>query len=90
MMEEFLRRIDVFHELHSYGVSVRKEPGRSVFQERVKRNVGFDPTSAYQTMQVPNGRDPDVVTEWETYSAEDCNRREQRGHESLQEKYARE
>ena len=72
--EEFLCRIDIFCELDSYDMSVPQEQGRSVFQECVKRNVGFDPASVYQTMQVPKGRDLDVVPERETYLAEDSKR----------------
>ena len=88
--EEFLRRIDVFHELDSYDVSAPKEPGKSVFQGRVERSIDFDPASAYQAAQVLDMRDPDVVPEWKPYSAEECRRWEQQGHESLREKYGTE
>ena len=77
--EEFLRRIDVFHELDSYDVSAPMEPGKSILQERVERNIDFDPESAYQAVQVLDMRDPSVKPEWKTYSAEECKRWEQQG-----------
>ena len=87
--EEFLRRIDVFHELDSYDVSAPKEPGKSIFQERGERNIDFDPEAAYQAVQVLDMRDPNVAPERKTYSAEECKRWEQQGHESLRKKYGK-
>lgn len=88
--EEFLRSIDVFHELDSYDVSAPKEPGKNIFQERGERSIDFDPEAAYQAVQVLDMRDPSVKPEWKTYSAEECRRWEQQGHESLREKYGEE
>lgn len=61
-----------------------------MMRERAERNIDFNPASAYQTVQVFDGGDPDVALEWKTYSAEECKRQEQHGHESLREKYGKE
>ena len=87
--EEFLRRIDVYHDLESYQVSAPESPDKSVFQERVERDIDFDPADAYPaTMQVLDLGSPDP--KWETYTAEELVRRDRQGHESLPEKYGRE
>ena len=87
--EEFLRRIDVYHNLESYQVSAPESPGKSVSQERIEQDIDFDPTDAYpETVQWLDLSVPDP--KWETYTAEELVRRDRQGHESLREKYGRE
>lgn len=87
--EEFLRRIDVYHDLESYQVRAPEEAGKSIFQKRVERDIDFDPEYTYpKTMQVLDMSVPDP--KWETYTAEELVRRDRQGHESLREKYGRE
>ncbi|MBE7009634.1 MAG: hypothetical protein E7422_11100 [Ruminococcaceae bacterium] len=85
--EEFLRRIDVYHELESYEVSAPSAPGKSLLQRRVEQSIDFDPATAYQTMQVLDLGDPDPA--WRIETAEEQARQERRGHESLREKYGK-
>ena len=87
--EEFLRRIDVYHDLESYQVSAPEEAGKSVFQERVEQDIDFDPVDAYPaTMQWLDLGSPDPI--WKTYTTEALAQRDRQGHESLREKYGRE
>ena len=86
--EEFLRHIDVYHELESYDVAAPDAQGKSVFQERIERDVDFDPATAYQTMQVLELGEPEPA--WRTETAEEQARRERRGHEGLREKFGKE
>ena len=86
--EEFLRRIDVYHELESYEVSVPNAPDKSVLQQRIERDIDFDPALAYQTMQVLDLGESEPA--WRTETAEEQARQERRGHESLREKFGKE
>ena len=86
--EEFLRRIDIYHELESYEVSVPNSPDKSVLQQRIERDIDFDPALAYQTMQVLDLEEPEPA--WWIETAEEQLRQERRGHESLREKFGKE
>lgn len=86
--EEFLRRIDIYHELENYEVSVPNSPGKSVLQQRTERDIDFDPALAYRTMQVLVLEDPEPA--WWIETAEEQLRQERRGHKSLREKFGKE
>ena len=86
--EEFLRRIDVYHELESYEVSVPNSPDKSVLQQRIERDIDFDPALAYQTIQVLDLEESEPA--WWIETTEEQLRQERRGHESLREKFGKE
>lgn len=85
--EEFLRRIDINHDLESYEVSAPEATGKSVLQGRIEQSVDFDSSMAYQTMQVLDLSDPEPM--WRIETAEAQMQRHRHGHESLREKYRR-
>lgn len=86
--EEFLRRIDIFHDLGSYEVSKADAPGKSILQERIEQNIDFEPESVYPTMHELDLSGPEPT--WKTYTAEELAQKEQQGHESLRDKYGKE
>lgn len=84
--EEFLRRIDTTHELESYETGKSERIGQTVWQKRVAGDIAFDPEVCYpEKFQLLDLRAADA--EWEVYTADDLRRREQRGHQSLRERY---
>ena len=48
--EEFLRRIDLCHDLESYDVDAPKFPSKSVWRMRVERDIRFDPYREYSDL----------------------------------------
>ena len=84
--EEFLRLIDTAHALKSYEVEqIIPEDEETAWQKRVRSDLDFDPVRAYFPVQhldlvKPNPR-------WELRAAEDQIREDQKGHQSLREKY---
>lgn len=84
--EEFLRRIDMTHELSSYEADKAELVEKTVWQRRVACNIGFDPETHYpEAIQVIDlgAEEP----EWKLLTADDLRRQDQEGHQSLREKY---
>lgn len=84
--EEFLRRIDTTHELGSYKTGKAELVKEAVWQSLMAGDLGFDPETHYpEVMQVLdlNVGDP----KWELCTADDLRREDQKGHQSLREKY---
>ena len=87
--EEFLRKIDITHELTSYEVDKIDLPDEpSLWQQLVARDFRFDPErhfpeeKAHLILGVP---DP----QWQILTADDLRREAQKGHQSLKEKYGK-
>lgn len=87
--EEFLRKIDIMHDLEDYTVDeVPAPPADTVWQQMVAGNIRFDPERHYPEtfMQLDLGTDD---PQWQTCSADDLWRRDQAGHQSLRGKYGK-
>lgn len=84
--EEFLRRIDTTHELENYEAGKAELVKETAWQRMVAGDLGFDPEAHYpKMMQV---LDLGVVEpKWELCTADDLRREDQKGHQSLREKY---
>lgn len=84
--EEFLRRIDMTHELSSYEADKAELVEETVWQRRVAGNIGFDPETHYpEAIQVIDlgAEEP----EWKLLTADDLRRKDQEGHQSLRDRY---
>ena len=84
--EEFLRRIDVAHELNSYETGKAELIEETMWQRLVAGDFSFAPETYYpEAMQVLDlgAAEP----KWELYTADDLQRQDQKGHQSLREKY---
>lgn len=89
--EEFLRAIDINHELDSYEATVTQPSDlrSSEWRRLVERNINFDPSKRYQDMMhLDLGKGSDA--QWEIISAEDQIKADHEGHESLRDKYRKE
>ena len=84
--EEFLRRIDMAHELNSYEADKAELVEETAWQNRVASDFRFDSETYYpEAMQVLDlGA---VEPKWELRTAEDLRKEDQKGHQSLREKY---
>ena len=87
--EEFLRKIDITHELTSYEAGKIDLPdGPSKWQQLVERDFRFDPERYFpEKMARLNLSDPDP--QWQILTADDLRRAAQKGHQSLKEKYGK-
>jgi len=86
--EEFLRRIDMTHELESYEAGKAELVEETVWQNRVHGDFSFDPETYYPEMiQVLDlgAAEP----KWEIYTADHLRKQEQQGHQSLREKHGK-
>ena len=86
--EDFLRRIDTTHELASYETDKAELAGETVWQRMVAVNLSFDAETHYpETMQVLDlgAENP----QWELRTADELRCEDQKGHQSLQEKYSK-
>lgn len=85
--EEFLRGIDLFHELETYKVGKRvlPVPDETRWRGELKANLDFDPAVMYQGATTLNlsGDDP----QWEIFSPQEQQDAARGGHGSLREKY---
>ncbi len=89
--EEFLRRIDITHELDSYETDRAEQIGQTVWQQRVAGDISFDPEVRYpETMQCLDIDLGVAEPKWELYTEDDLRRQEQKGHQSLRERYGKE
>jgi len=86
--EKFFRRIDTTHELMSYEAGKITFVVETAWQKRAAHSVGFDRETAYpEEMLLLDLREPDA--KWECLTADDLRRRDQKGHQSLWEKYGK-
>ncbi|MCH5352130.1 MAG: hypothetical protein J1E06_01475 [Acutalibacter sp.] len=88
-IEKFLRRIDTTHELKSYEADKAELVEETVWQHMVTGDFNFDAETHYpETMQVLDlgAEDP----KWELQTADELRREDQKGHQSLREKYGKE
>ena len=86
--EDFLRRIDTTHELGSYEAGKVELMEETVWQNRVAGDFGFDSETYYpEAMQVLDlgAAEP----KWELRTADDLRREDQKGHQSLREKFGK-
>lgn len=86
--EEFLRRIDTTRELESYEAGKAELVEETAWQRMVAGNFAFDAEAHYPEMiQV---LDLGVVKpKWELLMADDLQREDREGHQSLREKYGK-
>ena len=86
--EDFLRRIDMTHELESYEADKAELVEETMWQRMVAGSLSFDPETHYpETMQVFD-LDAEKST-WELRTADDLRRENQAGHQNLREKYGK-
>ena len=86
--EDFLRRIDMTQELTSYETDKAELAEETDWQRLVAGKFNFDPEAHYpEAMQVLDLREP--KPKWKLYTAEDLRREDQKGHQSLREKYGK-
>ena len=86
--EDFLRRIDMTHELENYETDKAELVDETVWQRMVASDFGFDAETHYpETMQVLDldAEEP----EWELRTADELRREAQKGHQGLREKYGK-
>ena len=86
--EDFLRRIDMTHELESYETDKAELADETVWQRMVANDLGFDSETHYpETIQALDlgAENP----EWELWTADELRREDQKGHQSLREKYGK-
>ena len=86
--EGFLRRIDTTHELESYETDKAELVEETAWQRMVAADFSFDAGTHYpETMQVLDLRAEEP--KWELLTADDLRRADQKGHQSLREKYGK-
>ena len=86
---EFLRKIDTTHELENYETDKAELVEETIWQRMVAGDLGFDAEEHYpMTMQVLDlgAENP----QWELRTADKLRREDQKGHQSLREKYGKE
>ena len=86
--EEFLRRIDMTHELENYETDKAELVDETVWQRMVAGNLSFDPETHYPEMIQAldlGAENP----EWELWTADELRREDQKGHQSLREKFGK-
>ena len=86
--EEFLRRIDMTHELESYEAGKAELVEETAWQRMVAGNFAFDAETHYpEIIQVLDLRAEEP--KWELYTADDLRREDQKGHQSLRKRYGK-
>lgn len=86
--EEFLSRIDITHELTSYETEKTELVEETDWQRLVAGKFSFDPVTHYpEEIQVLDLCA--LKPEWKLYTADDLRREDQKGHQSLREKYGK-
>ena len=86
--EDFLRQIDMTHELESYETDKTELAEETAWQRMVAGNLGFDAETHYpETMQILDlgVKEP----KWELRTGDKLRRENQKGHQSLREKYGK-
>lgn len=86
--EEFLRRIDTTCELNSYEADKVALVEETNWQRLVAGDFSFDAETYYpEAMQVLDLRAAEP--KWETHTADELRRQDQKGHQSLRERYGK-
>ena len=86
--EEFLQKIDTTRELKNYEVDKAELVGETVWQNMVAGNLNFDTETHYPETML----ELDLGVEepkWELRTADELRRENQKGHQSLREKYGK-
>ena len=86
--EEFLRQIDMTHELKSYETDKAELADETVWQRMVANDLGFDSETHYPEMMQVLDLDAEELT-WGLRTADELRRKDQKGHQSLREKYVK-
>ena len=86
--KKFLRRIDTTHELKSYEADKAELVEETVWQRMVAVNFAFDAETHYPEtiLELDLGAEE---PKWELRTADELRREDQRGHQSLREKYGK-
>ena len=86
---EFLRKIDTTHELESYEADKAELVEETVWQRMVAGDLSFDAEMHYPEtmMELDLGAEK---PEWELRTVDELRREDQKGHQSLREKYGKE
>ncbi len=87
--EEFLRKIDTTHEMKSYETGKAEFAEETVWQRRVASDLTFDPESCYPEEMMFLDLSPRAKGTWELLTRDGLRRHDQRGHQSLREKYGK-
>ena len=86
--EDFLRRIDTTHELKSCEVDKTELVEETVWQRMVAVNLAFDAETHYPEMMLELDLGAEN-SQWELRTADDLRHEDQKGHQSLREKYGK-
>ena len=86
--EEFLRRIDTTNELKSYEADRAELVEETAWQRMVASNLGFDAVTHYPETMLELDLGAEEPT-WELRTADELRREDQKGHQSLRDKYGK-
>ena len=86
--EEFLRRIDMTHEVESYDTDKAELVDETMWQRMVAGDLGFDAETHYPEMMQTLDLDAEGP-KWELRTADELRREDQKGHQSLREKFGK-
>ena len=86
--EEFLRRIDTTHELKSYETDKAELVEETAWQRMVAGDLGFDAETHYPETMLERDLGAEEP-KWELRTADELRREDQKGHQSLWEKYGK-
>ena len=86
--KEFLQRIDMTHELESYETDKTELAEETTWQRMVAGDLGFDEETHYPEtiLELDLGAEE---PKWELRTADDLRREDQKGHQSLREKFGK-
>ena len=88
--EQFLRKIDTMRDLESYRVGKpQTSPAETPWQRLVAGSIGFDPEIYYPKEFILLDLRKEN-SEWQYFSSDDLRRQDQKGHQSLRDKYNKE
>lgn len=87
--EAFLQKIDTTHELKSYEAGKAEQVEETSWQQRVAQHWDFDPEIFYPESMMVLDTTPEQKGEWEILTRDDLRRQDQKGHQSLRDKYQR-
>ena len=85
---EFLRKIDTTHELENYKTDKAELVEETAWQRMVAGNLSFDAETHYPEMMLELNLGVEEP-KWEMRTADELWREDQRGHQSLREKYGK-